>query len=225
MGTVFTQACGALAAPRGLLDEREVMAAVGSLYADQLRPYGRILKKRLEERAAAAGLKADELDAARLKAACQSCSRLLVGSEEGGDWSVVVRGVPEAFVDVYSPEDVYPTSLWTALALYFDSPECSSMSLPGGRYSCAQELATRRLPFLAGLSLGQVCHVVQLAISQKKLLGYLDGAVVPYRRSQSMLKQKCAERQCASGGSASKWHGLATWDMLRSFLEGVRHCV
>ena len=29
---------------------------------------------------------------------------------------------------------------------------------------------------------------MQLAISQKKLLGYLNGAVVPYRRSQSMIK-------------------------------------
>ena len=33
----------------------------------------------------------------------------------------------------------------------------------------------------------KACHIVQLAISQKKLLGYLNGSVVPYSRSQSMV--------------------------------------
>jgi hypothetical protein len=91
------------------------------------------------------------------------------------------------------------------------------MVLPGGRYSCAQVLASR-LPFLSPFPLGQVCHIVQLAISQKKLLGYLNGSVVPYKHSQSMLKEQCAQRQrpSSSGGKAA---GLATWQMLRSFLQ------
>merc|ERR1719379_8998 len=66
------------------------------------------------------------------------------------------------------------------------------MTLPGGRYACAQALVSRGLPFLQGRKLGQVCHIVQLAMTDKKLLGYLNGAVVPYHRSQSMIKEVCA---------------------------------
>ncbi|CAK0815876.1 unnamed protein product [Prorocentrum cordatum] len=224
--TMVVRACGALAAqpaqtaPPAPLDEREVVAAVETLYADLLKPYGRILRKRLEERAVAAGRQAHECDASALRAICESCCVLLVVGEAGGDWSVLLRDRQDSFVDVYSPDDVYPASLWSAIGRYLEGPEGAALKLAGGRYSCAQDLVARRLPFLAGLPLGQVCHLVQLAISQKKLLGYFDGAVVPYWRSQSMLKQRCAERECASGTTA-KGAGLGTWDMLRSFLEGA----
>jgi len=222
---MVVRASGALAAqptppaPVAALDERETVAAVETLYADQLKPYGRILRKRLEERAVAAGRQTPEFDTSALKAICESCCILRVEGEAGGDWSVLLRDRLDSFVDVYSPEDVYPTSLWNAIRRYLDGPEGTTLKLAGGRYSCAQDLVAKRLPFLAGLSLGQVCHLVQLAISQKTLLGYFDGAVVPYWRSQSMLKQRCAERECASGTTA-KGAGLGTWDMLRSFLEG-----
>ncbi|CAK0815875.1 unnamed protein product [Prorocentrum cordatum] len=224
--TMVVRACGALAAqpaqpaPPAPLDEHEVVAAVETLYADLLKPYGRILRKRLEERAVAAGRQAHECDASALRAICESCCVLLVEGEAGGDWSVLLRDRQDSFVDVYSPDDVYPASLWSAIGRYLEGPEGAALKLAGGRYSCAQDLVARRLPFLAGLPLGQVCHLVQLAISQKKLLGYFDGAVVPYWRSQSMLKQRCAERECASGTTA-KGAGLGTWDMLRSFLEGA----
>lgn len=195
-----------------------VAAAVQSLYQDQLKPYGRILRKRLDERAGAAGRPApEEAGGSRLRSFCESCPSLSVQTEEGGDWFVLARGVPDAFVDVYDSEDGYPAEMWSALGDYLESPVGAGMSLPGGRYSCAHELATRRLPFLAGLSLGQVCHVVQLAISQRKLLGYLDGAVVPYCRSQSLLKQRCAERQLHV--TAPKGAALATWDTLRGYLS------
>jgi hypothetical protein len=92
------------------------------------------------------------------------------------------------------------------------------MTLPGGRYSCALALRARCLPFFAGYTLGQVCHIVQLAISQKKLLGYLRGAVVPYGRSQSMVKDKCAQRQSPEVESKS---GLADWENVRTFLREI----
>jgi len=40
-----------------------------------------------------------------------------------------------------------------------------------------------------------VCHVVQLAISHKKILGYLDGRIVPYRHCELVVKQHSAELQ------------------------------
>jgi hypothetical protein len=79
----------------------------------------------------------------------------------------------------------------------------------------------RRLGFLAGYSLGQVSHMVQLAISQKKLLGYLNGAVVPYARSGSMVKdQSAASRQPCASAPRAPWGGdLVQWDHLRTCLK------
>ena len=41
-----------------------------SLYADELKPYGRILRKRLAERAAAMGYNNLDVDIKRLKGVC-----------------------------------------------------------------------------------------------------------------------------------------------------------
>merc|ERR1719189_816465 len=111
--------------------------------------------------------------------------------------------------------------LWHDLATYFNSLDGADMVLPGGRYSCAQVLVQRRLPCLAICSLGQVCHIVQLAISQKKLLGYLNGMVVPYSRSLSMVKEQSArcQRPCANTARRSKSAAFATWDMMRPCME------
>jgi len=156
-----------------------------------------------------------------LRAACEACPFLVVSDGEGGDWAALLPTAPEAFVDVYSPQDCYPPELWQDLAIYFASLDGADMILPGGRYSCAQVLAQRRLPCLAACSLGQVCHIVQLSISQKKLLGYLNGMVVPYSRSLSMVKEQSArcQRPCANTSRRSKSSAFATWDMMRPCLQ------
>merc|ERR1719414_1534081 len=137
----------------------------------------------------------------------------MVCEAEGADWAVLLRGVPAAFVDVYSPQDVYPEELRQQLAAYLANMDPGSGSLPGGRYCCAQALVQRNLPFLAARSLGEICHIVQLAISHKKLLGYHSGMLVPYMRSQSMVKDTSArcQKPCAARNRGS----VATWGMLR----------
>jgi hypothetical protein len=100
-------------------------------------------------------------------------------------------------------------------------------------------LESRALSFIEGRSLGQVCHIVQLAISQKKILGYLNGAVVPYARSQSKVKEQCANAQTActvqlsaaerQAGPASSSpppgqsgnFTMASWDMARKCLREI----
>ncbi|CAK0877098.1 unnamed protein product, partial [Prorocentrum cordatum] len=67
---------------RRAVDMAEVLRALDSLYRDELRPYGRILRKRLQERAADAGLGPVSVDAGRLQAACQGCPALSVKAEE-----------------------------------------------------------------------------------------------------------------------------------------------
>eukprot|EP00933_Yihiella_yeosuensis_P059128 TRINITY_DN6004_c3_g1_i1.p1 TRINITY_DN6004_c3_g1~~TRINITY_DN6004_c3_g1_i1.p1 ORF type:complete len:761 (+),score=163.65 TRINITY_DN6004_c3_g1_i1:223-2283(+) len=208
-----------------VLDMPEVVAAVETLYDDELKPYGRILRKRLAERAAAAGQGSVDVDIKLLRSVCEACPWIYIQAEEGGDWSALLRSRQMAFIDVYSPQDLYPPELWVAASAYFQGLDDAKMVLPGGRYSCAQALISRGLQFLLGRTLGQVCHIVQLAISQKKILGYLNGAVVPYGRSQSMVKERCAERQkpCTSTvrstGSGSS--DLAGWAVVKNGLKEI----
>lgn len=204
----------------------ELMIAVESLYNDHLKPYGRILRKRFAEFRNVIGFQGEEVDVAGLRTACESCPWLCVELEDGGDWCALLVGRLPCFVDVYSPQDAYPERMWFDAALYFEllgSLGQEERSLPGGRYSCAQSLAARNLPFLQGFSLGQICHIVQLAISQRKLLGYHNGTVVPYASSQSKVKERCAERNkpCASTSRGMGPWPLATWDMVRGCLREI----
>jgi hypothetical protein len=199
-----------------------VVIAVESLYNDQLKPYSRIILKRLGEHNEQLGGRSilPSMDPARLRVVCESCAWLFIQPETGAEWSVLLHYRPASFVDVYSPQDVYPPELWQAAAQYFETLDDAHMTLPGGRYSCALALQARGLPFLLGRSLGEVCHIVQLGISQKKLLGYLHGAVVPYGRSQSRLKDQCAVHQMACTGEGAAGD-LADWETMRNFLREI----
>lgn len=202
--------------------EPEVFAVACSLYADELKPYGRLLRKRLGERGCGLGLAPGDTGLAQLRSICEGSAQLYVQAAQGGEWSALLFGVEPRFVDVYSPEDIYPAELWVAATRYFGSLGEGDFELPGGRFSCAQCLASRRLDFLEGRSLGQICHIVQLAISQKKILGYSNGGTVPYAYSDSMLKDVAASQQssCVSAEFvARREHPLATWEALRSYLR------
>jgi hypothetical protein len=167
-----------------------VFTAIQSLYVEQLRPFGRIIRKRVGE--FATGIRGTpDVDAKHLLRICKECPLIQVEQEEGGDWSALIVNQPSNFIDCYCPKDVYPPSLWLHLAAYLQAlPE--QETFPGGRYACAIELRTRRLPFLSFFTLGQLCHIVQLAISQKRIFGYLNGLLVPYSRSQTILKEHAA---------------------------------
>lgn len=184
------------------LKDCEVMLSIESLYADELKPFGRILRKRVAERIAieegVAWVPGSEenlpiVSIADLLSICEGNDRVSIEPEAGGDWCALLLDRPRSFVDVYCPDDIYPSSTWEDFEQYLLAQR-DDMSLPGGRYSCAQVLQLRNLQFFHGRSLGQLCHIVQLAISKKKLLGYLNGAIVPYRKSQSMVKEQCAMR-------------------------------
>jgi len=203
--------------------EGEVLEAVASLYDDELKPYGRILRKRLSERAIAAGVAAaGEPDLAALRAACVASSWLNVESEDGGEWSALLVSCESKFVDVYNPVDSYAEAMWAAAATYFQGLTGDEAVLPGGRYSCAQSLVERKLPFLSGQSLGRVCHIVQLSISQRKCLGYLNGGITPYLFSHSKIKDSAAAQQSSCAPSACV-SGLtvATWETARTYLRVI----
>eukprot|EP00419_Tripos_fusus_P030512 CAMPEP_0172781638 /NCGR_PEP_ID=MMETSP1074-20121228/203530_1 /TAXON_ID=2916 /ORGANISM="Ceratium fusus, Strain PA161109" /LENGTH=463 /DNA_ID=CAMNT_0013618615 /DNA_START=269 /DNA_END=1657 /DNA_ORIENTATION=- len=135
------------------------------------------------------------IDLAHLQSLCRSCSCIQVQMEEGGDWSAVFNDRPQVSVDIYNPKDPFSAGFWQNASKYFDGLSASNMFLPGSRYACAQALDGRKLEFLFNYTLGQVCHMVEIAISRRKLLGYCNDAIVPYSHSLLMKKEQCAEKQ------------------------------
>jgi len=196
--------------------EAELVEAVKSLCNDGLRPYGRLVRKRLGELAEAAGVKAPDADVGRLRILCGASAQLKLESEGEADWSAVIAGEETVFVDIYSDKDTYSDEFWAELADHFESQEDSEITLPGGRYVCAQGIAARKLPCLAGFNIGQICHVVQIAMTKRKLLGYKNGAIVPYARSQTAVKEQCADQQRLCKRNKLP---LATW---KSFENSLR---
>lgn len=215
-----------------ILSVPEITASIESLYVDELKPFGRVLLKRLRERAAAraaqcAGLPLNavdpesmpRIDPRRLRRICEACNQLVVEPEDGREFSATIAGRMKSFLDVCSPFDVYPAGLWEQLGSYLGTLEKEEMNLPGGRYACAMELAFRDLPCFAGRSLGQLCHIVQLAVSQKRLLGYSSGGnLVPYRHSEAWVKEQCAAVQAPMSTELME---IASWEDTRLCLQNL----
>mmetsp|Transcript_97672 Transcript_97672/g.179492 ORF Transcript_97672/g.179492 Transcript_97672/m.179492 type:complete len:568 (-) Transcript_97672:69-1772(-) len=200
-----------------LPEPADVIHAVQSLYEDQIRPNGRLLRKRLMEAHAAKG--PWDVDMQKLSEICSRTSEFEVQFDGQDEWWVRLVGRQCNFVDIPSLEDTYPQELWCSFREYFE--EQKGLSLPGGRYECARALSQRSLPFLAGYSLGQVCHMVQLAISTKKILGYNLGEIVSYGCSQSMEKEQCAASNIACSGRGGRSAGVPalSWEEARFYLQ------
>lgn len=198
----------------------EIIAAIGSLYEDQLRPFGRILRKRLAERSESCSETAAEVDLVQLRRWCDENTQLSVSREEGGEWSALITARSDAFIDVYEKMDTYSEDMWQAADLYFQNLPLDDGVLPGGRYACAQTLASRNLDFLQGRTLGKICHFVQLALSTRKVLGYLNGGITSYNRSHSCAKDKAAADQnsCTQPDSVIGLE-IATWMVARKCLK------
>jgi len=202
------------------VDAAQVVAAMESLYEDRVQPHGRILLKRIGERMAAAAMSGSDalpidasglkclrgrtgagevvprIDTAHLRRVCERSKLLRAVPEEAGDYSVFLTGRPTNFVDACSEWDCFSEQFWDSAMAYFGAGGAGAKAdLPGGRYACARALQALCPPFLQGFVLGEVCHVVQLAISHKKILGYLDGRIVPHRKCELVVKQHSAELQ------------------------------
>lgn len=193
----------------------DVLAAVRSLYLDQLKPVSGLVRKRLLECAAASQVHTD-INMNHLEFLCRGCSLLLVEAEPKGDWSVYLLNCERVFMDVYDPEDPYPQQLWEDFEKYCKGVSGPSRCWSGGRYSCARSLTALNLPCLSGFSLGQISHFVHLALTQKRLLGYSKGCIVPYRFSDTMLKEEKAKQHCPCS-AAGPMHAVS-WELARGCL-------
>lgn len=211
--------CSQQLSATSLTPECQLLDAIESLYDDELRPYGRLIRKRLGEHAAR-GNNAVEGNLSQLRVACEDSAKIKIEVEADGEWSAVLVSRSAAFVDFYSLDDPYPQNMWRSAEAFFQILEQDNGSLPGGRYATALALVKLELPFLMTYSLGQVCHIVELAMTNRKLLGYLDGAIVPYARSHSKVKDSAAEQRIGNGNAAQQLP-LASWHMARTCLSEI----
>jgi hypothetical protein len=157
------------------------------------------------------------MESYRLRNFCEAQGELEVFDEPGGEWSVRFRGQPGNFADVCSPTDPYPEEMWAAAGAYFGSWDMATAPLSGGRYAVGLNLQSRELAFLRGRSLGQICHIVQLAISQRKILAYQGSDVIPYASSELSCKERAAETSSASAVQGT----VACWEVVRACLRDL----
>jgi hypothetical protein len=128
------------------------------------------------------------------------------------------RVAPEYFQGFIDPlgVDVYPEVLWQSFNQYLHDllgvGQIHECTFAGGRYGTAKELVKRSLPFLHGRSLGEVAHIVQLALTPRSpdgcslrgrgLLSYqADKMIVPRVLSQKHL---LADRGLPTSMSATR---------------------
>lgn len=201
----------------------QLVAAVESLYNDRIRPDSRILKRRLVELNRDSGLRTVDIDSAALRAAVAATPGLSVLPDDIGDWIAVLCNRRPNFIDAHEKSDAYAPCLWEAFHHYVSSlSDPNEYRLPSSRYACAHELQARALPFFEGLTLGSLCHIVQLAVSKKNILGYRDGALVPYAMSNCLIKKKHAE--CMLPCAPAHADGVlpcADWDTVRACLSEI----
>eukprot|EP00746_Dinoflagellata_sp_MGD_P010948 gnl/MRDRNA2_/MRDRNA2_122804_c0_seq1.p1 gnl/MRDRNA2_/MRDRNA2_122804_c0~~gnl/MRDRNA2_/MRDRNA2_122804_c0_seq1.p1 ORF type:complete len:545 (+),score=92.49 gnl/MRDRNA2_/MRDRNA2_122804_c0_seq1:79-1713(+) len=123
-------------------------------------------------------------------------SNMILSETEG--FLAGFRIAPEwftGFVDPLGP-DVYPEEMWIKLAAYLHILICDNgqnHSFQSSRYGVAQELHSQQLQFFQGRSLGELRHIVQLALTSEHdggrgLLRYQpDKTIAPCPLSQSNL--------------------------------------
>lgn len=202
-GSVSDQAAAELAAAgvmegigreglRGML-----LSSLESLYTDRIRPMANYVKGRLKERSWPESIVKNFVE---LYAEHPDLFDVQRPAQPTTDEAIIfLISEPSWFkgwVDIDSPSDEYEESLWEAFAGFLDGEH----TFAGGRYGMARELMQRNLPFLSELSLGEVCHVVQLAIQHRRLIVYHRKMLKPI---QTVLSQSPGANVAASGGAAA----------------------
>mmetsp|Transcript_13387 Transcript_13387/g.34497 ORF Transcript_13387/g.34497 Transcript_13387/m.34497 type:complete len:711 (+) Transcript_13387:71-2203(+) len=168
-------------------------SALESLYEDRIKPLANYVKGRLKERSCPevivksfVELYAQHSDLYIVQQPAQGS-----GTDEA---TILFQTEPDWFkgwVDIDAPDDPYDEELWDELAKFLDGEH----TFAGGRYGMARELMQRNLAFLAKHSLGEVCHIVQLAIQHRRLIVY-------HRKMLKPIQTVLCQLSPSNGGGA-----------------------
>lgn len=146
-----------------------LQTSLESLYVDRIKPMANYVKGRLKENDSPEALVKSFPE---LYARYPETFKVIPGNQHDEEPSFFFVKEPEGFkgwVDIESSEDPYGPQMWAAFTEFLED---ASHTFAGGRYGMARELQRRQLPFLAQYTLGELCHIVQLAIQQRRLIVY-----------------------------------------------------
>jgi hypothetical protein len=173
-----------------------VFKAVNSLYDDDLRPNLGLVRRRLKE---LYDVLVPITDLRKLIQSLVKAEVLVVQGDPQEPVLTLTARPAGSFIDPMDPHEPYDAGIFQRLQVLMDAVAASDRDrlYKGGRYGMAQQLRSVEMQELQVFSLGQVCHIVQLAIG-KRIVGYRKGgALVPYQLSDSCLKN------AADAGDAS----------------------
>jgi hypothetical protein len=97
----------------------------------------------------------------------------------------------EGFVDVESPDDNYSADAWSALSSFLND---DNIVLPSQAYQAALELRQLYLPHVQCLALGEVEHMVRLAMGKRKLLMHHGDGLKPARVAKQLETREKEKR-------------------------------
>lgn len=170
-----------------------------SLYRDRIKPMANYVKGRLKEKSSPEGLIRGYSDVYGQHPDLFRIEKVMgPDSEESTIFFVVDPVWFKGWIDIDASDDPYDEVMWKDFKKYLEEGH----TFAGGRYGMARDLAAKNLPFLSQHTLGEVCHIVQLAIQQRKIIAY----------HKKMLKPMAPMTQAAMGGDG-KGDGEEITDM------------
>jgi len=155
-----------------------------SLYSDRIRPIQSHVQRRLRECGCGESV---------VQGVLPFCARepeqyKILPPMHGEQPVILLVAEPHWFkgwVDVEAPEGDYSQLVWDALAAYLRN---NDVALPVQPYQAALELRQRSVPHLGSLSLGEVEHMVRLALGRRQLLSHYSDSLRPVRMAKQLGK-------------------------------------
>lgn len=205
----------------GAREQAQVISAVESLYRDEIMPQYMLVLRRLREMYNLAWRPQ------QLRMLCTTMPQLDIHDEgrAGRRFNILLKQPPPGtgfFVNETDVEDPYPEWLWQQIAKFLEKEArrtWPNVRWPGSRYEFSKWIQTQ-VRCLKGYSLGRVCHMTQLGIQKRQLLGYRQGSMVPYTLSDDYKKFKNAMlRRPGPGQLTSGGDCITSWDEVGALLR------
>lgn len=195
-----------------------------SLYEDRIKPMANYVKGRLKERSTPEPIVKSFVELYSQHPDLFIVQQPPVGSQtdEATIFFVTEPSWFKGWIDIDAPDDPYDEKTWEELAKFLDGEH----TFAGGRYGMARELMQRNLPFLKELSLGEVCHMVQLAIQHRRLIVYHRKMLKPIQTVLCQLSPSNGTGVNAEGEEIKDMDDLCLvlFRMLIHHPQGIRLC-
>jgi len=144
-----------------------IHSCIASLYGDRIKPVQSQVQRRLRE--------GGGTSEAVLSAILPLCARLpdlfrIMPPMQGEQPVILLTHDPRWFrgwIDPQSPNDGYAPEVWDA---FIAAMRTGTRSLPTPHFRAAEALRSRGVPHLAELALGELEHIVRLALGSRRLL-------------------------------------------------------